>query len=252
MRISAAFNRINESGKTGVIPYIMAGDPDLETTARAVQELAAAGADLIELGVPFSDPVADGPVIQQAGQRALKSGTTLEGILEMVSRLREQGFETPLLLMSYYNPIYNRGLAEAASRFAAAGVDGLIIPDLPPEEGGELESELKKHGIDLVYLLAPTSSDERIKEVASRASGFIYCVSLTGVTGARGELPVELPLFLGRVRKATSLPLAVGFGISTSRQVREVGRVADAAIIGSALIDESGPRTDVFREIISG
>lgn len=230
----------------------MAGDPNLETTAVAVRELAAAGADLVELGVPFSDPVADGPVIQLAGQRALKSGTTLEGILQLVSRLRQQGFETPLLLMSYFNPIYNRGLAEAARQFAAAGVDGLIIPDLPPEEGGELESELKKHGIDLIYLLAPTSSDDRIKEVASRASGFIYCVSLAGVTGARGELPEELPLFLSRVRKASSLPLAVGFGISTSKQVEEVGRVADAVIIGSALIDESGPRADVFKRIIKG
>lgn len=252
MRIKAAFERLRSEAKIGLIPYIMAGDPDLETTEKTIRGLAAAGADLIELGVPFSDPVADGPVIQQAGQRALQSGTTLSDITELVGRLRGQGMEVPILLMTYYNPIYIRGLGEAARQLAEAGVDGLIVPDLPPEESQDLERELKSRGLDLIYLLAPTSGEERIKMVVERASGFIYCVSLTGVTGARGELPDELPQFLNRVKWETPLPLAVGFGISSPQQVMEVGRIADAAIIGSALIDENGPNLERFRTIAAG
>ena len=232
-----------------MIPYLMAGDPSLEFTERAVKELAAAGADLIELGVPFSDPVADGPAIQQAGQRALQSGTTLGGIVEMVAGLRRQGLETPILLMSYYNPLYRMGLGRASRGLAEAGVDGLIVPDLPPEESDELEGELKQYGLVLVYLLAPTSSEQRIGMVARRAAGFIYCVSLTGVTGARSELPPGLGEFLQRVRSASSLPLAVGFGISTPQQVAAVSAVADAVIIGSALIEESGPSVAKFRQL---
>lgn len=251
MRINESFARLSSQGRAGLIPYIMAGDPDLEVTEKAVKELAAAGADLIELGVPFSDPVADGPVIQEAGQRALRSGTTLSGVIQLVGRMRRQGLEVPILLMSYYNPIYILGLREISRQLADAGVDGLIVPDLPPEESQELEEEMKRHGLSLVYLLAPTSSDDRIREVAQRASGFVYCVSLTGVTGARNALSEELPRFLRRVREVCRLPLAVGFGISTPQQVREVGRIADAVIIGSALIGDNGPRVDSFK-ILAG
>lgn len=247
MRIEAVFRKLKNEGRAGMIPYIMAGDPSLEVTERTVKELAAAGADLIELGVPFSDPVADGPVIQQAGQRSLQAGTTLAGIMEMVAGLRRQGLEIPILLMSYYNPLYRMGLGRAAHGLAEAGVDGLIVPDLPPEESGELERELKRFGLVLIYLLAPTSSDQRIRMVAQRAAGFIYCVSLTGVTGARSELPPGLREFLQRVRPASSLPLAVGFGISTPQQVAAVSAIADAVIIGSALIGESGPCVANFR-----
>jgi len=235
-RINRAFARLQEESRTGVIPYVMAGDPNLTATEELVVSLAAAGADLIELGVPFSDPVADGPVIQAAGNRALQAGVTMEGVLSLVERVRGRGVEIPLLLMSYYNPVFQRGAAAMARRLAESGGDGMIVPDLPVEESAELKAELEKQGLALIYLLAPTSTEKRIKMVAEAAKGFIYCVSIAGVTGARESLPPELRAFVNRVRSFTSLPLAVGFGISQRLQIEEVGQFADAAVVGSVLV----------------
>ena len=235
-RISRAFARLREESRTGVIPYVMAGDPNLTATEELAVSLAAAGADLIELGVPFSDPVADGPVIQAAGNRALQAGTTMEGVFSLVERVRQRGVEVPLLLMSYYNPVFRRGARAVARRLAECGGDGMIVPDLPVEESAELKAELEKQGLALIYLLAPTSTEKRIKMVAEAAKGFIYCVSIAGVTGARESLPPELRAFVNRVRSFTSLPLAVGFGISQRLQIEEVGQFADAAVVGSVLV----------------
>ncbi len=236
-RIGAAFERARTDGRTAIIPFVTAGYPTPERSEEWIVALVRGGADLIEIGVPFSDPLADGATVQRTSQVALGHGVTLADAVTMTRRLREdRGVSVPLLLMGYYNPILRYGLERLAADSAIAGVDGFIVPDLPAEESDELLDVCRKHGLDLVFLLAPTSTDERIEAVARRASGFIYCVSLTGVTGQRDSLP-DLTDYLARVRAHTDLPLAIGFGVSTPEHVRQIGAVADGAVIASAMID---------------
>ncbi len=226
----------------------MTGHPSLEVTERLIPALVEAGADGFEIGVPFSDPLADGATVQEAGFHALQQGVTLTDCVDLVRRLRPMVPHTPLLLMGYYNLILNIGLERFCRDAAEATVDGLIIPDLPAEEAGPLVEATKRHDIDLIPLVAPTSTEERIKMVCGIASGFIYCVSVTGVTGARKTMSNQAPLLVKRVRRHTNLPLVIGFGVSTNAHFLEVGRVADAAIVGSALVrivQESTPEQAV-------
>jgi tryptophan synthase alpha chain len=220
---------------TALIPYITVGYPTIETTLKAVSLFASIGCDIIELGIPFSDPLADGVTIQRASYEALRRGVTPKVCLEVAQELRRQ-VEIPLVFMTYYNPVLKFGPEQFCSECAEVGIDGLIIPDLPPEEGKDLEKSTKRHGLDLVYLLSPASTEERIRLVTSRSSGFIYLVSLTGVTGARDKLPEELESFVGSVRERTEKPLCVGFGVSTPDQARRVAKVADGVIVGSRII----------------
>lgn len=237
-RVSAAFERVRAEGRAALMPYLTIGYPEKESAQVLVPALVEGGADLIELGIPFSDPLADGATIQASTQQALANGVTLRYCLETVRGLREQGIETPLALMGYYNPIYQMGLARFAAAAREAGADAVIVPDLPPEEAGPLDEALREQGLEYIYFLAPTSDAARLKLVAERARGFIYLVSLMGVTGAREALPPELPDFIQRVRAATggAVPLAVGFGIGTPDAARVVGALADGVIVGSALI----------------
>ena len=260
-RIGQTMARLREQGQVGLIAYLTVGYPDIETTLRLVPALAASGADMVELGMPFSDPLADGATIQRASHHALQQGVTPAVCLEVVKQLRARGLAIPLLLMGYYNPILAYGIDEFARDAAGAGADGLIGVDLPPEEAIEVQAAGADRGLDLIYLLAPTSSDERIALVAAQATGFIYCVSLTGVTGARGQLPSGLPQFLARVRRYTSLPLAVGFGISKREHLKAVaGLGVEAAVIGSAIIDvidrapaaEREERVREYVEVVTG
>ena len=231
-RILSAFN---ESGHVALIPYVTVGYPSIEATLKVVPLLASSGCDIVELGIPFSDPLADGATIQKASFCALQNGITLKLCLEVAKKL-SQIVEIPLLFMTYFNPVFSYGLEEFCSACASSGIAGLIIPDLPPEEGSELEAITRRQGLDLVYLLAPTSTEERIKLVAERSRGFVYLVSVSGVTGARDDLPSDLETFVTRVRKVATQPLCVGFGISTPEQARQVARIADGVIVGSRLI----------------
>ncbi|MEW6235736.1 MAG: tryptophan synthase subunit alpha [Candidatus Omnitrophota bacterium] len=233
--IQQAILRRREQGQKALIPYIMAGDPDLETTKSIAQALANAGADVIELGMPFSDPVADGPVIQKAGERALRRGVTMKNLLQTVKEIRNQS-NTPIVIMTYYNLFYHYGLEAYARDAAVAGVDGLIVPDLPPEEGEEFSCFLEKQGLALVYLIAPTSTDERIQRIARLARGFIYYVSRMGVTGERSDISQDLKANLQRIRAVSDLPVAVGFGVSTPEQANMISQEADGVVIGSALV----------------
>lgn len=239
-RIAATFARLRAEGRAALMPYVMIGYPERASALELVPALEAAGADLFELGIPFSDPLADGVTNQRAADRALSNGVTFAGCLETVAELRARGVQTPLMLMGYYNPLLQYGVERACAQLAGAGGDGWIVPDLPPEEAGELRAPCVANGLDLIMFVAPTTPDERIAAVARQASGFIYCVSLAGVTGARRELPANLPDYIARVRGHTELPLVVGFGISTAAHVAEVGRIADGAIVASALIDHIG------------
>ena len=231
-RISAVFS---QPGHKALIPYITVGYPSLEATLEVVPLLAAGGCDIVELGIPFSDPLADGTTIQKASFQALQNGITLQHCFEVAGQL-SQKVKTPLVFMTYFNPVLSYGLDKFCRDCARSGVSGLIIPDLPPEEGDEIEAMARKQGLDVVYLLAPTSTEARIKLVAERAGGFIYLVSVTGVTGARDRLPQNLSAFVARVRKIARQPLCVGFGISTPEQAKEVARIADGVIVGSRLI----------------
>ncbi len=231
-RIASVFAQATH---TALIPYITIGYPTVETTLKAVPLFVSSGCDIIELGIPFSDPLADGATIQRASYEALRQGVTPRVCFEAVQELRRQ-VEIPLVFMTYYNPVLKFGLEQFCSKCANAGIDGLIIPDLPPEEGRDLEKSAKRHGLDLVYLLSPTSTEERIRLVASRSSGFIYLVSLTGVTGARDKLPRELESFVAKVKTRTDKPLCVGFGVSGPEQARRVATVADGVIVGSRII----------------
>jgi len=222
-------------GYKALIAYLTVGYPSLEATYEAATTLASNGCDIIELGIPFSDPLADGVTIQKASLEALKQGITPQVCLEAAHKLRQK-MATPLVFMSYYNPLLSFGLENFCRASAKAGIDGLIIPDLPPEEGTELEASTKQHGLDLIYLLAPTSTEERISLAAERSSGFIYLVSLTGVTGARQSLPPELEDFVKRVSQKAPQPLCIGFGISNPEQAKRVARIADGVIVGSRLI----------------
>ena len=238
--ITATFAAARQAGRAALMPYFTLGYPDPETSLDVIEAVARAGADLIELGVPFSDPLADGPTIQRSTQVALEHGVNVARCLEMAAELRARGVAQPLLLMGYYNPILAFGVERFVDAATEAGADGFIVPDLPPEEVGALEAACKAHGRALVYLLAPTSTPERVALAAARTSGFLYLVSLTGVTGARDQLPPDLAAFVERVRAVAKTSLAVGFGISTPAQARAVGQIADGVIVGSALIDAAG------------
>jgi tryptophan synthase alpha chain len=237
-RIAETFARLKSAGRTALMPYLMIGFPERESTLELAPALEAAGADLFELGVPFSDPLADGATVQRASERALTNGVRLTFVLETVAELRARGLAAPLVLMGYFNPFLRYGIERLAADAAAAGVDGFIIPDLPPEEATEVQAVCRAAGLDLIFLVAPTSPDERIAQIAQLASGFIYCVALTGVTGARRDLWEGLPDFLARVRRHTDLPLVVGFGISTAAHVQQVSQHAEGVIVASALIDK--------------
>jgi tryptophan synthase alpha chain len=236
-RISKRFAELRVSGELGIVAYITAGDPSLDATLKFVLALSEAGADVIELGVPFSDPLADGPTIQRASERALKAGTTLAGVLGLVLRIR-QSSQVPLVLFSYYNPILQMGLEKFASAAANVGADGVLATDLTPEESEEYRHILQQHHLDTIFLGAPTSTDERLAKIAACSSGFLYLISRTGVTGAKDALPDDLPALLRRARSATKLPIAVGFGISLPGHVSVLGGLADAAVVGSALVSE--------------
>ena len=234
-RIEAAFNEIRREGKPGFIPFITAGDPDLETTAELLVELANAGASVIELGVPFSDPMADGPVIQRASERALRHGFGLPEIFATTSAVRAR-IETPLVLFSYFNPLLQYGVDKLARDARQAGIDGILVTDLTPEESQEFAAALKLNELDMIFLVAPTSTDDRLRLISGHASGFVYAVSRAGVTGARENLSSEAELLVARLRKFSSLPVAVGFGISSAEQVAQTLRYADAAVVGSAIV----------------
>ena len=259
-RIGPALAVVRKEGRTALAPFLTIGYPEVAALPGLVEALVEGGAGMLELGVPFSDPLADGATIQRANYIALQQGVTTSACLEAVRRLRALGLEVPILLMGYYNPILTYGLEAFPADAAVAGVDGLIVVDLPPEEAGPLQGSCRTHGLDLVYLLAPTSTPERVALVCRQASGFIYCVSVTGVTGARSSLPPELPAFAERVRGQTTLPLAVGFGISRREHVEAVGRVAEVAVVGSALIDvidgspaqEREARVKEYVEVLAG
>jgi tryptophan synthase alpha chain len=236
-RIEDSFKTLKREGRKGFIPYITAGDPDLSTTEELLVTLAQSGATLIELGVPFSDPMADGPVIQRASERALKHNFDLQQVLDTAARARQR-IEVPIILFSYYNPLLQFGLKRLAEAAKDAGIDGVLVTDLTPEESGEFEAELRGVGLDMIFLVAPTSTDERLKLVAKHASGFIYAVSRAGVTGARETVSVEAEKLVNRMKQVSSLPIAVGFGISNAEQVADVQRYADAVVVGSALVAE--------------
>lgn len=228
---------MKRKGRKGFIPFITAGDPDLETTRELIVELARAGATVIELGVPFTDPMADGPVIQRASERALRHGFDLAEVLQVVFDARKQT-DVPIVLFSYYNPLLQFGIARLAGEAKSAGVDGVLVTDLVPEEASEFAAVLRANNLDMIFLVAPTSTDERLKMVAERATGFIYAVSRAGITGAREEMSAEAEKLVKRVRRFSDLPIAVGFGISTPEHVIGVWRFADAAVVGSALVAE--------------
>jgi tryptophan synthase alpha chain len=236
-RISRRFAELRERGELGIVAYITAGDPSLDATLQFVLALADAGADVIELGVPFSDPVADGPTIQRASERALKADTTLRRVIDLVRRIRESS-QVPLVLFSYYNPILQMGLENFSRAATEAGADGVLATDLTPEESEDYRRILSKHNLDTIFLAAPTSTDERLKKIGACSSGFLYVISRTGVTGAKDVLPEDLPGLIRRVRLATQLPIAVGFGISQPGHVSVLGGLADAAVVGSALVSE--------------
>jgi tryptophan synthase alpha chain len=235
-RIGERFRELAGKGEKALICFLTAGDPDLATTEALVLELAAGRADIVEIGIPFSDPLADGPSIQASSQRALEGGVTPRAVLDLVRRVRGRS-ELPLVLMTYYNPVQRFGVERFADDAASAGTDGVIMTDLPPEEAGQWKVAADRAGLDTIFLLAPTSTGERIRRVAEMASGFIYCVSRTGVTGARSELPPDVKELVLRVRETTRMPIAVGFGVSSPGQVREISRWADGAVVGSALVD---------------
>lgn len=236
-RITEAFQTLKSTGGKGFIPFITAGDPDLETTERLLIELSSAGATIIELGVPFSDPMADGPVIQRASERALKHGFGLQELLSMVARVRAH-VATPIILFSYFNPLLQFGVEKLARSAKEAGIDGVLVTDLTPEEAGPFASELRSNDLDMIFLVAPNSTDERLELIAKQASGFIYAVSRAGVTGTRESLSAEAENLVNRVRRFSTLPVAVGFGISNHQQLADVQRYADAVVVGSAIVQE--------------
>ena len=234
-RITSVFERLLKRQEKALIAYIMAGDPSLEDTEAYVLQLAGGGADIVELGVPFSDPIADGPVIQRASERALRAGATLRKILERLPGWREAA-RAPVILFTYYNPVLQYGLENFARAAAEAGADGALVVDLTPEEAEAYVSAMRAHKLDTVFLASPTSTDERLERVARLSSGFLYLISRTGVTGERSEIASSVRPLVERSRRFTSLPLAVGFGLSAPAQVREVQILADAAVVGSALV----------------
>jgi tryptophan synthase alpha chain len=235
-RIAARFAALRAEGRGAFIPFLEAFDPDRETSMTMLRGLSAAGADLIEIGVPFTDPMADGPTVQRAGQRGLKAGATLAGTLGMVREFRAQDQATPIILMGYYNPILSYGDAFCADA-AAAGVDGLIIVDVPPEEADEIEPAARAAGLDMIRLIAPTTDDARLTKVLAATTGFVYYVAITGITGTRSASSALLADAIPRIRRYTDLPIAIGFGVRTPEQAADAARIADGAVVGSALIE---------------
>jgi tryptophan synthase alpha chain len=234
-RIDNTFRRLKTEGGKALIPYIMAGDPSLESTRRFVLDLESAGADIIELGVPFSDPLADGPTIQRAAERALKNGTTLKKVLGLVRKIRKES-EIPLILMTYFNPVFRFGIENFVREAVTKGVDGVIIPDLIPDEAGDFIEVARRHKLNTVFLLAPTSTSDRVRKVIRSSSGFIYYVSITGITGSKLTTGKTMKDNLKKIRKQAGKPVAVGFGISNAREAGEVSKLADGVIIGSAIV----------------
>lgn len=235
-RIDRTFERLRQEGRPGLVTFVMAGDPDLQTSLEIVQALPAAGADLIEIGMPFSDPMADGPAIQKAGQRALKAGQTLAATLSMVEAFRTHDSDTPIVLMGYFNPIYSMGVDAFLERAVAAGVDGLIIVDLPPEADEELCLPALAAGIQFIRLTAPTTDEKRLPQVLKNTAGFVYYVSITGITGSAAPDPAKVASSVARIRASTSLPIAVGFGVRTGEQAAAIGKASDAVVVGSAIV----------------
>ncbi len=251
-RIADCFAALRRRGEAALVPFIMAGDPDLDATRALVRAAADAGADLIELAVPFSDPTADGPVIQRAGVRALQRGTSLRLILEMVAELRRGGLEIPLVLFGYYNPIFHYGPARLAEDAARAGVDALLVVDLPPEEADELWKPARAAGLDVIFLLAPTSDERRVRAVLRKASGFVYFVSMTGITGTKAIDTVDVRRMVEELRGSCRLPIGVGFGITTPAEAAAVAAYADAVVVGSAivrLVEAKAETPDLIREV---
>ncbi len=236
-RITARFDKVRAEGRAALVSYIMAGDPDLETSYKALCALRDNGADIIELGAPFTDPMADGPAIQMAGQRSLKAGTKLTDVLALAKRFREDDQETPLIVMGYANPVLHLGYQAFADAAADAGVDGTIIVDLPPEEDHELREAYARHGISVIRLATPTTTDKRIAKVAEGASGFLYYVAVAGVTGAGSADPEDIREGVERARKVSGLPVCVGFGVRTGEQAAAMAAIADGVVVGSAFVD---------------
>lgn len=234
-KIDDVFQRLKKEESAALMPFLPAGDPNLEMTREFILEMEKNGADIIELGVPFSDPLADGPTIQRSSQRALSGGVTLTKILAFLKELRKET-SVPIVLMGYYNPIFHYGVERFAQDAREAGADGVIVPDLPPEEAGDLIQAARKVGLDTIFLLAPTSTRERIERVVEVSRGFVYYVSLTGVTGERGELALDIGPSLTKIRDVTPMPICVGFGISTADHVQSVSRLAEGVIVGSAVV----------------
>ena len=254
-RIDATLRRIRESGRPALVPFVTVGFPDVETSEDLARTVLESGGDMLELGVPFSDPLADGPTIQMTSYRALQNGVTVSECLRVVRRLRDGGVESPLIFMGYYNPYMRYGIEGFLDDASAAGLDGMIVPDVPTEEGAQLGRMAAERGIHLIPLLAPTSTDSRIEDACKAAGGFIYCVSLTGVTGARRSLSSSTSALVERVRRRTDLPILVGFGVSRREHVDEIGAFADGAVVASALLDAvdrapAGGRLDAARDFI--
>jgi tryptophan synthase alpha chain len=235
-RIDETFARLKADGKKAFVAYVMAGDPDLETSREIVLGLPAAGVDIIELGLPFTDPMADGPTIQLAGQRALDKGMTLDKTLDIARSLRATGDQTPIVLMGYYNPIYSRGVATFLTQAKEVGIDGLIIVDLPPEEDAELCIPAHKAGLNFIRLATPTTDDKRLPKVLQNTSGFVYYVSITGITGAAEASAADVAPEVARIKSQTDLPVIVGFGIKTPENARDIAAIADGSVVGSAIV----------------
>ncbi len=253
-RIDRTFQRLRSEGRKGFVSYIMAGDPDFETSLAIVKGLPAAGVDVIELGLPFTDPMADGPTIQLAGQRALEAGMTLKRTLELARRFREDDDATPIVLMGYYNPIYSHGVDRFLTDAKDAGIDGLIVVDLPPEEDEELCLPAQKAGLNFIRLATPTTDDRRLPKVLTNTSGFVYYVSITGITGAANAVATDVGPEVARIKAQTDLPVIVGFGIRTPETSRDIARVADGAVVGSAIVDliGKGKSPDEVLEFVRG
>jgi len=248
-RIDAKFAALNAEGKKAFVAYVMAGDPDYDTSLEIVKGLPGAGVDIIELGIPFTDPMADGPTIQLAGQRALEGGQTLQKTLDMAAEFRKGDDETPIVMMGYYNPIYNRGVDKFLADAKAAGVDGLIVVDLPPEEDEELCIPAQKAGLNFIRLATPTTDDKRLPKVLQNTSGFVYYVSITGITGAAEAQAGDVGPEVARIKAKTDLPVIVGFGIKTPDNARDIAAVADGAVVGSAIvkqIEEKRPVAEIL------
>jgi tryptophan synthase alpha chain len=251
-RIDAKFAKLKAEGKKAFVAYIMGGDPDVATSLAVMKGLPAAGVDVIELGMPFTDPMADGPTIQLAGQRALDGGMTMDKVLDMVRDFRSGDTETPIVLMGYYNPIYSRGVDRFLADATAAGIDGLIVVDLPPEEDSELCLPAKAAGLNFIRLATPTTDDKRLPKVLQNTSGFVYYVSITGITGAAAAQATDVAPEVARIKSQTDLPVIVGFGISTPENARDIAGIADGCVVGSAIVKEIGagrPVADILARV---